>query len=305
MRGFLRRAWPWLLGLLIVAAILTRVPIAAFGTAIHQGPHLRLAAVDGAVVVGLLATDTFATWIALLVVRVRWTLGRTFAVRGATYLLALLNYAVGQGGIGYYLHRSGMSGLRAAGVTLFTMGTTLATLLLVTTGAWWAGGHAGATVMWWTLVAGCGGFAVYLVAITLRPASLLRRELLEPLFDTGVRGHALAIAARLPHVILIVLGHWFALLAWGIAVPFGAAATLMPAVVIAGVIPISPAGLGTVQGALVYFFSDYAPGATPEARAASLLAFSIVHFVYGMLGQLAVGAICAPLARKGDPAPQP
>jgi uncharacterized membrane protein YbhN (UPF0104 family) len=215
----------------------------------------------------------------------------------------LLNYAVGQGGIGYYLHRGGMSGLRSAGVTLFTMGTTLATLLLLTTGTWWASEHATNDAMWWTLVAGCVGFAIYLAIIALRPGALAGRELLAPLFETGLSGHALAIAARLPHVILIVLGHWFALLAWGIAVPFTAAATVMPVVVIAGVIPISPAGLGTIQGALVYFFSDYAPGATHEARAASLLAFSIVHFVYGMLGQLAVGVACIPLARKGDPQP--
>jgi len=304
MRRFLRRAWPWLLGLVILGVILSRVPLAAFGTAIHEGPHLQLALVDFAVVVGLLVTDSLATWVALLVVRVRWTFGRTFAVRGATYLLALLNYAVGQGGIGYYLHRGGMSGLRAAGVTLFTMGTTLATLLMVTTGTWAAGSHARADAMWWTLVAGCAAFVVYLVVIALRPAPLVRREVLEPLFTTGLGGHAIALAARLPHVVLIVLGHWFALLAWGIDVPFGVAATLMPVVVIAGVIPISPAGLGTVQGALVYFFSDYAPGATHEARAASLLAFSIVHFVYAMLGQLAVGVACVPFARKGDPAPQ-
>ncbi|MEO8551838.1 MAG: hypothetical protein ABI678_17800 [Kofleriaceae bacterium] len=303
MRAFLRRAWPWLLGLVILAAILTRVPLAAFGDAIHEGPHLRLAAVDLAVVLALLLTDTFATWIALVVANVRWTLGRTLAVRGATYLLSLLNYAVGQGGIGYYLHRGGMSGLRSAGVTLFTMGTTLATLLLLTTGTWWASVHASNDAMWWTLVAGCIAFAIYLAIIAVRPGALAGRELLAPLFETGLSGHAIAIAARLPHVILIVLGHWFALLAWGIAVPFTAAATVMPVVVIAGVIPISPAGLGTIQGALVYFFSDYAPGATHEARAASLLAFSIVHFVYGMLGQLAVGVACIPLARKGDPQP--
>jgi hypothetical protein len=302
MKGFLRRAWPWLLGLAIVIAIATRVPFDAFRDAIHEGPHLRLAAVDLAVIVVVLATDTFATWIALHVVKARWTLGRTFAVRGATYILSLLNYAVGQGGIGYYLHRGGMSGLRAAGVTLFTMGTTLATLLLITTATWWFGGFSGATAMSWTLVAGCIAFAIYLAIIAFRPAPLARREVLAPLFETGLKGHAFAILARLPHMTIIVLGHWFALLAWGIPVPFAVAATVMPAVVIAGVIPISPAGLGTVQGALVYFFSAYAVGASAEAREASVLAFSIVHFVYGMLGQLAVGLVCVPLARKGDQA---
>jgi hypothetical protein len=300
---FAKRAWPWLLGLAIVIAIVTRVPLDAFGAAIHAGPHLQLAAVDFAVIVVILVTDTIATWLALRVTGVRWTIARTMWVRGATYILSLLNYAVGQGGMGYYLHRSGVSGLRAAGITLFTMGTTLATLLLLTTAAWAIGGQATSTATWWTLVGCCAAFAVYLVVIALRPAVIAHREILAPMFETGLIGHALAMLGRLPHVIIIVFGHWLAMLAWGIPVPFGVAATVMPAVVIAGVLPISPAGLGTIQAALVYFFSDYAAGATADDRAALVLAFSIVHFVYAMLGQLAVGLVCLPLARRGDPKP--
>jgi hypothetical protein len=302
MKALLRRGWPWALGLAIVIASISRVPLHAFGDAIRRGPHLRLAAVDLGVLVLILLTDTFATWIVLVVMGVRWSMGRTLAVRGTTYLWSLVNYAVGQGGIGYYLHRGGMSGLRAAGVTLFTMGTTFATLILVTTAAWALGGNTLGTT-WWTLVACCGGFAIYLVVIAIAPALLVRRELLTPMFDAGLRGHAISIVGRLPHVILIVLGHWFAMLAWGIPVPFVLAATVMPAVVIVGVIPISPAGMGTIQAALVYFFSDYATGATADDRAALVLAFSIVHLVYGMLGQLAVGLVCVPFARRGDPKP--
>ncbi len=96
---------------------------------------------------------------------------------------------------------------------------------------------------------------------------------------------------------MIVLGHWFAMRAWGIPVPFVVAATIMPAVVIAALLP-TPGGLGTTQVALVYFFSSYASGATGDDREAAVLAFSIVHFVYGVLSQLAVGVVCIPFARK-------
>ena len=300
MKQLWRRLWPWLLGVAILVAIARRVPFAAFQSAIHDGPHLRLFAVDMLVIVAVLFADTFATWVALRVNATPWTGPRVLAVRGATYILSLLNYAVGQGGIAYYLHKDGMPTPRAAGITLFTMGTTLATLLLLTTATWLIGGQATGTLMWWTLVGGCVAFALYLVAIAIRPASLARRELLAPLFDTGLGGHALAIAARLPHVALIVLGHWFAMIAWNIHVPFYAAATVMPAVVIAGVIPISPAGLGTTQAALVYFFSDFVAAPTADARAGAVLAFSIVHFVYALVGQLAVGLLCLPLARRSE-----
>ena len=293
IRAFFKRAWPWLLGVAIVAAIATRVPIEAFGNAIHEGPHARLAAVDAAMMVGFLISDSLATWVALYVERVRWTVGRTFAVRGATYLLSLLGYAVGQGGIVYYLHRAGLPALRATGVMLFAMGTTFATLLLVTTVSW-GFGSTGHPTLWWSLIGGCGAFAVYLAIIAIRPAALVRRALLAPLFEAGLAGHALAIAARLPHVMLVVLGYWFAFLAWGIHVPFGVAMTVMPAVVIAAAIPLAPGGLGATQGALVVLFGDYAVGATSDARAANVLAFAIVHYVYGTLAQLVVGpGLCA------------
>jgi len=144
---------------------------------------------------------------------------------------------------------------------------------------------------------------VYLAIIAIRPAALMRRAVLAPLFEAGLAGHALAIAARLPHVMLVVLGYWFAFLAWGIHVPFGVAMTVMPAVVIAAAIPIAPGGLGATQGALVVLFGDYAVGATSDARAANVLAFAIVHYVYGTLAQLVVGLVCAPLSRRGDSPP--
>ena len=300
-----RVAWPWLLGLAIIVAIATRVPLAAFRDAIHEGPHVRLLAVDAAVGIASLFADTFATWIGLLVMNVKWSLSRTLAVRGATYLLSLINYAVGQGGIGFYLHRDGMTGMRAAGVTLFSIGITFATLLAITVGAWLAGGYTGGTALTWTVVGSSIAFVIYLAIIAARPAALVRRELLAPLFDAGVGGHVLSVLARVPHVSLIVLGHWFALLAWNVPVPFEVAATALPIVVVAGVLPISPAGLGTIQAALVYFFSSYAPGPDSDARAAAILAFAIVHFVYTMVVQLAIGVACIAPARRGTPPAQP
>ncbi|MEO8707184.1 MAG: hypothetical protein ABI867_44565 [Kofleriaceae bacterium] len=300
----LRRALPWFVGVAIVVMIFVRVPLEAFRQAIHEGPHLQLAAVDLGVTLLMLTTDTLATWIAMRVTGARWTLGRVLAVRGATYVLSILNYAVGQGGIGFYLHRGGVPAKRAAGITLFMMGTTLATLLVVTA-ATLASEEITYAAMGWTVLAGCIGFVGYLIVIAIAPAALAGRELLAPLFEAGLRGHGIAIVGRVPHVLVVVLGHWFAMIAWGIPVPFGVAIAVLPVVVIAAVLPISPAGLGTTQAALVYFFAAYAAGADGDARAASILAFSIVHFVYGMIGQLVVGAVCVPFAKRASPPSAP
>jgi uncharacterized membrane protein YbhN (UPF0104 family) len=284
--------------------VATRVPFATFRTALGNGPHVLLAVVDLAVVAITLGTDAFATWVSMIALRLRRPFRHVFAIRGATFALFIVNYVLGQGGFGYYLHRTGTSALRAVGATLFLIGTNLAALLLVTSVASLLSPVDDR--LWWSLVIGCAALAAYLVVIAVRPGPLARRELLAPLFDAGLRGNAIAIAVRLPHVIVMSFGLWLAIRAWGIPVPISASLTVMPIVVIAQALPIAPAGLGTTQAAFVLFFSSYAAGATGDDRAAAVLAFAIVHFVYQVVAMLMVGFACLPIAKRtGVLAPAP
>jgi uncharacterized membrane protein YbhN (UPF0104 family) len=235
----------------------------------------------------------------------RRPLAKVFAVRGATYVLFLINYALGQGGFGFYLRRSGATTQHAVGATLFLIGTNLATLLVLTTVALAIRGAPADPALWWPLLGCDAAFALYLVVIALAPGALARRELLQPLFVAGVRGHAVAMLARLPHVAVTVIGIWLAIRTWGIAVPFDVGMAITPVIVIASVLPIAPAGLGTTQAALVYLFSSYAPGASDEVRSAAVLAFAIVHFVYWVAASLVVGFACIPIARRAGVLAEP
>jgi hypothetical protein len=303
-KGLVRRALPWAIGLAILAVIATRVPVAAFRAAIGRGPHVQLGLFTLATMVAILCTDSLSTWIGLVALRMRRPLSHVVMVRGATYVLFLINYALGQGAFGYYLNRTGVTGLRAVGATLFLLGTNLATLLVVTMATWlFAGSDPRHAALWWTLVALCLAFLVYLFVIVVSPRMLANVQILAPLFDSGLRGHALAIVGRLPHIAVLVLSYWVALRVWGIPVPLVAGLTLMPAVIIATALPISPGGLGTTQAALVYFFSDYAAGATGDDRQAAVLAFAVVYFVYSVVAALVVGLACTPFAKKYGLAP--
>jgi uncharacterized membrane protein YbhN (UPF0104 family) len=294
-----RRLWPWLAGLALLAFVITRVPFDAFADSLEHGPHLLLAAVDLAIALCVLCTDSLSTWLGLIALRMRRSFSNVMVVRGATYALFVVNYALGQGAFGYYLHKTGEKPLRATGATLFLIGTNLAMLLILTSVTWAFGDLAVPTArLVWTLAIGCSGLFLYLIVIAIRPAFLARRDLFAPLFEAGVRGHLFAMAARMPHVVVIVLAQWVALRAWGIQVPFVVGVLIMPIVVIASVLPISPAGLGTAQAAFAYFFNGFAQGATPDERNAHVIAFGIVHFVYGIAGSLLVGLICLPIARR-------
>jgi hypothetical protein len=292
--GALRRWWPWLVGAAIFAVIATRIPVDAFRDAIGHGPHLRLGLVTFALTVTILCSDSLTVWIGLVALRMRRPLGQVFAIRGATYLFVIVNYALGQGAFGVYLSRTGIKGVRAAGATLFLVGTNFAALMLVTLAVWVIGGGDPAyRALWWTLVAGCSAFGVYLIVIAIAPRVLAQRPLLAPFFEAGLRGHLIAVVGRFPYTAVIVLAPWIAIRTWGIPVPLTAAVMLMPVVAVATALPISPAGLGTTQAALVYFFSVY-------ATSAQVLAFSVVYFVYGVASSAVVGIIATASARRLD-----
>lgn len=284
---------PWIIGVGVLALVASRIEVAALRRAMARGDHVSLAGVAMLVTAGVLFTDSFSTHIGLRVSALHWPFLRTLVIRGSTYVLALINYAVGQVGLGYALHRAGYSATRVVGVTLFLTGTTFAALVLVTTVAWSLDGRGGP--LWWMLLGGCGGLVGYLTLVRLAPSSLARRELFAPLFEVGVRGYVLAIVGRVPHVLMLVLGAWFGMRAWGFEVPFLVGMTAMPAVVIVTVLPISPGGIGTSQATMVLLFSGFAPDVTAAEREASVLAFGMVYFVYGALAQLLVGVVCRAL----------
>jgi hypothetical protein len=293
-----------MLGALILIAVATRIRLGVFASAIGHGPYVQLALVNLLFSTVVLGTDSMATWIGLLALGIRRRLANVLAVRGATYALYVINYAVGQGAFGYYLKVSGEPALRAAGATLFLIGTNLATLLLVTLAAFgMAGQHAEHAALWSTLIGGSAGFALYLVVIALAPAPLARLELLAPLFAAGVRGHVIALLGRLPHILFVVIGQWIAVRVWGIPIPFSVGMAVVPMIVIASVLPITPVGLGTAQAAMVLLLSEFAAGASIDDRRAAVLAFAIVHFVTGTLGSLLVGLACLPFARRAGDVP--
>ena len=278
--------------MIILALVARRIPLDAFRDAIEHGPHVQLGLVMLALTCGILCTDSLTVWVGLRALGLRRPKRDVLAIRGATYLLVIVNYALGQGAFGVYLNRTGLPGLRAVGATLFLVGTNLAMLMLGTLAVWSFGSSAPPhDALWWTLVLGCSGFAVYLVVIALAPRFLASNALLAPLFDAGVRGHLIALFGRLPHTVMIVVAPWIAIRVWGIPVPAAAGLTLMPIVAIATVLPISPAGLGTAQVALVYFFGHWATDT-------KVLAFSIVYFVYGLLASAIVGFVSMSLARR-------
>src|SRR5262249_5265362 len=118
---FLRRLLPWLVGVAILAALLHRAPFAALRAGLVHGPRGGLTAYTLPFILITLAADAYATGVCLKIAGEPRPAGTLFLVRGATYLLGLVNYALGQGGIGLYLHRTGVRAVKGTGIVLFLL----------------------------------------------------------------------------------------------------------------------------------------------------------------------------------------
>jgi len=293
-RGVLAKLWPWLVALAILAFLFTRIPPEGLFTAFKTGPWLSLGLYTLFQVALLLMVDAYATSVSLAVTGFKQQFSLIFLARGATYILGILNYALGQGAFGFYLRRSGVATVRAAGTILFLINVNIGVLLSVVAFGLLACKyprqiHFDLSPLAYVLLV---GVIVYLAVILTRPHFLRDYQLLAPLWEAGVWGHVRAAGARLPHVILLILTYWGALRLCGIPVPLAQGMVLIPLVYIIGTLPIAPMGLGTSQAALVLLFSPYAPLSAPEARAAAMLAFGLMYYFFGIVAQALLGFWC-------------
>ncbi|MDP3938059.1 MAG: lysylphosphatidylglycerol synthase domain-containing protein [Deltaproteobacteria bacterium] len=196
-------------------------------------------------------------------------------VKAAAYLITLVNYNVGSGGIAFWLkRRHGVPFLEAMASILFINVVdvmVLVGLLAITLPALDApvnravGGVVGAAV-----VVFAGHFIYWRAGFDFLFLGRLRRWPIFKSFSMAGAGHYLKLAAiRLPFDLLFILNFWIALIAFDVKAPLGVTLAYVPIILFVSVVPITVAGLGTVQAVTLYLFRDYGSEAT-------LLAFSLM-----------------------------
>jgi hypothetical protein len=213
-------------------------------------------------------------------------------VRGATYILALVNYTVGQGAIVYFVKRSrGVPVLRGTAAVLLIMGVNVLMLLVLASLGLVVSTDVPSILKLVVLIA-YAGLAIYIVAVAAKPRWLVNRPIFDVLLSAGIGGHLRSMLVRVPHILALMTLSWFSLAAFGVVVPIAKAILCLPIVYFVAVLPISFQGLGTSQAMLIHFFSSYAPGATDEARWAVILAASLVSQAIAFVIQLSIGLLC-------------
>ena len=244
----------------------------------------------------ILGLDAYAIRVALAVFSMKQSLYRLFFMRGTTYMMGILNYALGQGALGLYLQRLGVSAVRAAGILIFLNAVNFGVVLLVNLAGFGLAmsglknfGFTGFAYLTLGLVT---GLIAYLSVIIFCAEFLQRYQILAPLSEAGVDGHFKAGLGRLPHIIFLVITYWGAIRLWGIPVPFTPGVAIVASVLFIGSLPLTPYGLGTSQTVLIFLCSPYVLSPSPESKAAVVLAFSLIYYSYGILIQALLGIWC-------------
>ncbi len=293
--GLVRRFGPWVVAALILAWLFGRIPLDQVMEAVDRVSLWQLAGLSAIAVGAILAADSLALWLAFRasLPEAPVPLRSVALMRGASYILAALSWGAGQGGLIWLLRRRHGVGLAAGAGAVFLASGALLVIIAAAVGAGLAAGAVpDRPELRWSALVLLAGLPVYLVVIAVRPRLLAGRAMLRPLFDAGVGGTALVVAARALHMLVLVVTHYLAMRLFGIDVPPAAALARLPVMFLVAALPIAPSGLGTAQAAAVTLFAGYAPGATEEEQAAAVLAYSLSYHVVSTALVCAVGVVC-------------
>jgi hypothetical protein len=116
-----RRYLPWLVALAVLGFLVREVKPEALRDAFRHGAYAALSVYIVFELAVALPIDAFASRVALAEAGVRRPWSEVLLARGSTYLLGLLSYMVGQGGMGFYLARTGVPLARSAGAVLLLL----------------------------------------------------------------------------------------------------------------------------------------------------------------------------------------
>jgi uncharacterized membrane protein YbhN (UPF0104 family) len=293
MRKNLGRILPWAVTLGLLFYVFRSISFTQILTAFAQAKPWTVPTLV-VLLIGIYLGDSFAIWKTFGWFVTRLSFREVLVVRGATYLLALVNYTVGQGAIVYFVNRSrGIPLLRGTAAVLLIMGTNILLLLVFASIGLLIAPDLPPALR--KIVFGAyAALALYFVLLVLRPRWLTARPIFDVLFAAGVSGHLRTLLVRVPHIGVLMMFTYASLRAVGVQLPVTQAILYLPIIYFIGVLPIAVMGLGTTQVTMIYFLSSYVPGAAhdPAKAAAAITAASLGAQAVALVIQSGIGIFC-------------
>jgi len=286
----LKRMAPWVVAIVILYFLFTRVPLAdAWSAARAANLGLFLPLMSGAVILWfLIDSAAFAFLFTRFNAKLDWAEARS--LRGMTYLLTPINWNLGTAAVILHLRTSKeISALESTStMVLYQMidGLVLASFaalgLLLLPSSLESDSLRNVAV----------GFVMFqLMSLAVLVGGWLRWPWVERIRGLGLfRSHRAAVWRDIVTLTLMKIVYfavfvgifWLGCQSFDVAVPLRLAAAATPVILMAGALPITPAGLGTQQAAMLFFFAPYGDDA-------SILAFGLTFPVVLLLLRAVLG----------------
>lgn len=298
-----RNILAWSLGLALVAWLVGRTGLAPILASLREGARPGFIGFTLLATVLPLPLDAWATGRAIARRGIRVPARDLLLARGASYLAGMLNYALGQGSLSWYLVKRRVPALRAGGAMLFVLATTgLATMAVTFAGSVLGPSILRSGTLRWLPSLTLLSVLSYLpgLAVARRLRCLRGQPLLEVLLEAPGRDHLLAALDRLPHLIAMSLLGWGLFRAWGLPLPAAVGVSATPVVLLVASLPLTPAGLGTVPATQVALLSPFLTNLPAEERGTEILACALTAQALTLAAQALIGLVSLALLRLRD-----
>lgn len=187
-------------------------------------------------------------------------------IRGASYMLMIINYNLGLGAIAWYLkNRNGIALTRAGSVMFFyyfveSVGITFFAMV----GCLLIYGQSPGIYGKIILIAGCMFFsyiALFFLIRFLPGRGLFTRfrssALLATFYEADFPNYFKLSGLRAVYFASFIFFFYFGLKSFDVHVPLLSLIGLVPVIFFIGNIPVTPFGIGTIQAAMMFFFKGY------------------------------------------------
>ncbi len=225
-------------------------------------------------------------------------------VKASAYLVGILNYNVASGGIAWWIARRCKVPFLEAASTMLFVNVVDALLLvgLMALGIPVLREPVGSAVQTIAVLAVVGFVAQYLFWRYGDRVALLARLWGWPIFASFRKARLLTYvklaAMRLAFLLVFIGNYWFAVQAFHLDIPVQQIIAAVPVISFVGIVPVTVAGLGTVQAATIYLFRDFASEAS--LLALSLAVTLVMTVVRALLGLPFFASVSGELMRGPD-----
>ena len=289
--SYIKRLLPWLVGAGILAYLIWRIEINPLLDALSRADVVLYVPVLMVFMAVNFLADTQNMHALLKEPVESITFYDSMIIRGASYLLMIVDYTLGMGSVVYYLKKyKNLSIFQGTGLMLFLSYTThISLLIMAIAGSVLAvDSHSAWLRQIAILCASILAIAVMLIILyKVLPDKGFLTKIKQSVFvkifiDSPARMYIVNTVYRCGFYITFILFFYVAVKAFNMDIPFMALLAYVPVILLVISIPISAFGLGTSQAAMLFLFKDY--GTPAQIMAFSLTYSASIILLRGMLG---------------------